>query len=216
MLVENIVTYGPLLVRGAVVTLGLWLFTGAISLTLGGLLGILNCNRLHNSIIAGLVKTYIQLMKGVPLYVLLLINCFILPPIIGLRMPIVIIATLTLGLSSAAYMAEIIRSGINAISMGQWEASTVLGYNTFNALHRIILPQMIRNCIPGVIGELDQQIKSTSLFATVGVVELTRSGMTIIEGNISPLPVYLIIALFYFVVSVIINQIGKKFEQKRA
>lgn len=214
MVSESLIEYALLLAKGGMITLVLWFFTATISLAIGSLFGILNSDHFEGSIVSIFIKMYVQLMKGVPLYVLLLINCFVLPPMLNIKLPVIVIATLTLGLSSAAYIAEIMRSGLNGISAGQWEACTVLGYNNINALWRVILPQVLKNCIPGIIGELDQQIKSTSLFATIGVIELTKSAMLVIEDNVNPLPVYLVIASFYFIISCLINYLGKKIERK--
>ena len=213
-MINDVMRYTPLLARGALITLIIWLIAACISIGLGTILGILNSNRLRQSAIGSIISSYVVLMKGIPLYVLLLISYFVIPSLLGINLPAIIVATITLGLCSAGYIAEIIRAGINAIPIGQWEASTVLGYSTFNALRRVILPQMLRNSLPALIGELDQLIKSTALFAAIGVVELTKTAMNIVSRELNPLPVYLSIAVFYLGFSILINWIGKRLEQR--
>lgn len=210
--VNDLLRYAPMLVRGAITTLIIWVIAAGISFSVGTLLGILNCNQLRRSVVGSIISSYVMFMKGVPLFVLLLMSYFVIPSLLGINVPAIVVATITLGLCSAAYVAEVIRAGINAISVGQWQACIVLGYSTFNALWRVILPQMFFNSLPSLIGELDQLIKSTTLFATIGVVELTKTAMNIVSRELNPLPVYFSIALFYLTLSLLVNWLGRKIE----
>lgn len=205
--------YGPLFLRGSLITFGAWLIAGCMSLAIGGVLGILNCRRLKTPLATQAITAYVLIIKGIPLYVLLLLSYFVVPELLGINPSALVVCTITLGLCSAAYIAEIVRGGINTIPDGQWEASAVLGYSGINTLWRVILPQMVRNSLPALIGEFDQLLKSTALFATIGVVELTKTAMNIVSRELNPLPMYGLLALLYLSMSLLLNSIGKKLEK---
>src|SRR3989338_353727 len=107
-----------------------------------------------------------------------------------------------------------IRSGINSVPVGQWEACKTLGYPIKAQLKRIILPQTFKNIGPALFGEFEQLLKSTSLLAAIGISELTRTGMNIISRQLNPIPVYLTIAAIYLVLSALLNLLAFKLEQR--
>lgn len=209
-----LVSSAPLLMQGLAMTIKLWLTATTLSLSLGTLLGILRCNQLRSTGIATLLDGCTFVIRGVPIYVQLLISYFVLPDLLGINLPIFFAATLTLGLCSAAYVSQIVRGGINAIPVGQWEAAYVLGYSTTQTVCWIILPQMVRNILPAIVGEFDQLLKSTSIVSSIGLLELTRVGMNIVAREMNPLTIYLVIALLYLVLSSALNALGAFFEQR--
>jgi len=210
----ELLKYGPLFMRGSLITLTTWLLAGCISLIVGFFLGILNCRKLRTPIIAQTVTTYVLTIKGIPLYVLLLLSYFVVPELLGINPSALVVCTVTLGFCSAAYIAEIVRAGINVIADGQWEACSVLGYSKINTLWRVILPQTIRNILPSLMGEFDQILKSTALFAALGVVELTKTTMNIVSRELNPLPMYGLLAILYLSMSLLINGLGKNLEKR--
>lgn len=207
-------TYAPLLLSGACMTLLIWIVTSLISLFFGILFGILSCYRLQNSLIRWPLNCYVLCAKGVPAYVQILIVYFVLPQILPFSFSPLMAGILALGFCSAGYMTEIIRSSINSVPSGQWDACFVLGYTTAQVLGRIILPQAFANSIAPISGELEQLLKSTSLLSTIGVLEITRAGQNIVARELNALPVYFSIALFYIVISFFISLITKKIERK--
>lgn len=168
-------------------------------------MGTLSCNRISSPTQSKIIRFYTFIAKGVPAYVQILIAYFVLPALIGIQIPGFFAACGALAFCSSGYVTEIIRSGINALPRGQWDACVVLGYSPAAALKRIIFPQLLRNTLPALMGELEQLLKSTSLFATIGVTELTRSGMNIISRELNPIPVYLTIAGIYLLFSALIQ-----------
>ncbi len=212
-LVDLARTYAPLLFSGACMTLLIWIITSLISLIGGIFFGILSCNRLQNSLIRWPLNFYILCAKGVPAYVQILIVYFVLPQILPFSFSPLTAGILALGFCSAGYMTEIIRSSINSVSTGQWDACFVLGYTTPVALRRIILPQVFASSIAPISGELEQLLKSTSLLSTIGVLEITRAGQNIVARELNALPVYLSIALFYIAISFLTSLITKKIER---
>ncbi len=207
--------YGPLLWQGALTTITAWLFAGILSLLIGTFLGVVSCRALNFSVLQWIVRIYTFIAKGIPAYVQILIAYFLIPHFLGIQVSGLAVAIGALAFCSGGYMAEIIRAGMNVISVGQWEACAVLGYPLPATLRRIILPQVFNNILPTVLGELEQLLKSTSLLSAIGVVELTRSGMNIISRELNPVPVYLLVALIYLGLSALLQGIAFYFEYNR-
>lgn len=198
---KELLVYVPLLLKGTIITFITWIVTGAISLVVGTALGILSCRRLTSPTLTKIVKLYTFIAKGIPAYVQILIAYFVIPALLGINIPGLLAAVIALAFCSSGYITEIVRSGINTIARGQWEACFVLGYPTKDLLSRVILPQTFNNILPSLFGELEQLLKSTSLLATIGITELTRTGMNIISRELNPIPVYLTVACIYLVCS---------------
>ena len=202
-----LIRYGYQFFIGAMVTLVSWLIAGILSLSIGLILGIVSSKYFATPFVAKLVRGYTFVAKGVPAYVQILIAYFVLPSILGINISGFFAANFALAFCSSGYATEIVRTGINTIPVGQWEACSVLGYPLIAALKRIILPQTFRNILPALFGELEQLLKSTSLLAAIGVTELTRTGMNIISRELNPLPVYLTVACIYLLISGVLQLI---------
>ena len=202
-----LVRYSYQFLMGTMVTLGSWFTAGIISLSIGFILGIASSRYLTSPFIAKFIRGYTFIAKGVPAYVQILIAYFVLPSVLGINVSGSFAANFALAFCSSGYATEIVRAGINTIPTGQWQACSVLGYPLITALRRIILPQTIRNILPALFGELEQLLKSTSLLATIGVTELTRTGMNIISRELNPLPVYLVVACIYLLISGVLQLI---------
>lgn len=209
----SILTYAPLLLKGTGVTIGAWILSGIISISIGIFFGILSCNQLKNNTARFVISWYTFIAKGVPAYVQILIAYFVLPALLGLSIPAFIAAIGALSFCSGGYITEIIRSGINAIPQGQWDACFVLGYPLQATLSRIILPQVFKNNFTILLGEVEQLLKSTSLFATIGITELTRTGANIISREMNPITIYLIIASIYLLLSALLQLSKYYFER---
>lgn len=206
--------YSSLLFNGSCVTLGAWLFAGTISMTLGTFLGIISCQQIGSRGMIGTIKVYTFITKGIPVYVQILLAYFVLPQLIGINLPAFFAAAGALAICSSGYITEIVRAQINTIPRGQWDACFVLGYSLPLTIKRIIIPQAFKNALPPLIGELEQLLKSTSLLATIGVTELTRTGINIISRELNPMPVYLTIAALYLLFSGILNCFAYLLTQK--
>ncbi len=200
-----IIIYAKPILDGIGMTLYSWLIAGSASLLVGTLLGMFNSKYVKIRWLKLLIKFYIFIAKGIPAFVQILMAYFLLPRLLGISIPGLAAALMALSFCSSGYVAEIVRAGINALPVGQWEAAMALGYSFNQRMSMIILPQAIRNVIPALIGELEQLLKSTSLLATIGITELTRTGMNIISRDLNPIPVYLSIAVIYLIFSGMIN-----------
>ena len=210
-----IYAYIPLLLKGVGITVAAWIITSSVSLLIGSIFGILSCRNIKSkSIWIVFIRIYTFIAKGIPAYVQILIAYFLIPALLGINIPGFIAACGALAFCSSGYTTEIIRSGINAVPIGQWEACKALGYSTFSALKRIILPQTFKNITPALFGEFEQLLKSTSLLATIGITELTRTGMNIISRELNPVPVYLTIACIYLIFAAFVNLAVIYFERR--
>lgn len=212
----NIALYIPLLLQGLSVSVFAWICSGIISLVLGTIFGIASCARIASVGMRRAVGVYVFIARGVPVYVQILLAYFVLPALCGISLPAMLTAIVALGLCSAGYVTEIVRSGINTIPQGQWDACFVLGYSKKDALLRIILPQVFYNITPILLGEFESLLKSTSLFATIGIIELTRAGMNIISRELNPVTVYLLIAALYLGLSALMYVIVKITKKRMA
>jgi His/Glu/Gln/Arg/opine family amino acid ABC transporter permease subunit len=208
------ISYIPLIIQGTATSIGAWLITGFISTVVGTVLAIVSCRQLQVPYLANAISCYTFVAKGVPVYVQILIAYFVLPSLIGINLPPFAAGTLALALCSSGYVTDIIRAGIDALPQGQWQAAYVLGYTKKQAMQRILLPQAIRIVLPALFGELEQLLKSSSLLATIGILELTRSGMNIISRELNPMPVYLMIALIYLFLSALLLALKKYITSK--
>ncbi len=204
----------PLLLKGAWMTLQVFLMAGCISLILGTLAGILTCQQLRSRRFAFFLEGMTFILRAIPFYVQLLMVYFILPEILHINMEAFTASVLALGVCSSGYVAQIIRCGINSIPSEQWEAASTLGYSTKACVRHVIFPQMIRNILPALTNELDALLKSTSILASIGLLELTRMGMNIVSREMEPMVIYPAVAVFYVGISAIFNLISKWLERR--
>ncbi len=159
---------------------------------------------------------YIMLFRGTPMVVQLLLMHFALFPLIGLNIDSVIEAVIIFGMNSAAYMAEILRSGINAVDSGQMEAGRSLGFGFTATMMRIVLPQAIKNILPTLGNEFIALIKETSVVSFIAVMDLTRSFQAIANSTYEYFVPYIMLALVYLVLVMLITLLIRLLERRLA
>ncbi len=204
----------PLLVQGVQMTLKVLLSAACLSFVLGLFFGVLSCRRLRIPILTPVIEGITFVFRAVPFYVQLMIVYFVLPDLLGFNFAPFPASVLALGLCSSGYIAQIVRSGINAISASQWEAAFTLGYSKLQSLRFIILPQMVRHTLPAFNNELDSLLKSTAMVSSIGLLELTRVGMNLVSREMEPVPIYLTVALFYLCLSGGLNICSRVVERR--
>lgn len=155
-------------------------------------------------VINGICKLYLTVVRGTPVVVQLMIMYYI---IFASSKNGVAVATLAFGLNSAAYVAEIIRSGIMSIDNGQFEAGRSLGFNYVQTMWHIILPQSFKNVLPALANELITLLKETSVAGYVAVVDLTKGGDIIRGVTYSPFMPLIFVALIYLIIVVILTKL---------
>ena len=182
--IELLVKYKSYYLLGIKITLLLSLFSLVIGTTLGAILSIL---RLSKSKILSFISTaYIELVRGTPVIVQIALVFFGSYVLTGVNMDKFLAALIALSLNCAAYVAEIIRSGIQSIDKGQTEASRSLGISSSQTMRYVILPQAIKNILPALGNEFITLIKETSIASTIGVADLMYASKIVQSSSFQP------------------------------
>lgn len=155
---------------------------------------------------------YLTIFRGTPVYVQLLI----MYTIVLVAAPTVWVAIITFGINSGAYVAEIIRGGLESVDDGQVEAGSSLGMSKLQVMIHIVLPQGLRRGLPALCNEFIALIKETSIVGTIGEVDLTKVAARIVARTYEPFVPYIFIALIYLVVVVVLTQLLKLLERRLA
>ena len=158
-----------------------------------------------------IAQIYLTVIRGTPVVVQLLIAFFI---IFASAKNGVAIAMLAFGINSGAYVAEIFRGGIMAIDNGQFEAGYSLGFNYFQTMSFIVIPQVLKNVLPMLLNEFIALLKETSVAGYVAVTDITRAGNVIRGTTFSPFMPLIAVALFYLVMVMILTQVVKRVERR--
>lgn len=162
--------------------------------------------------LAKLCDLYVTVIRGIPVVVLLLIFYFvILQAASG-----AVVGILTFGINSGAYMAELIRGGINAVDRGQMEAGRSLGMSKGQTMSKIILPQAVRYILPSIGNEFISLLKETSVAGYVAVLDLTRAGNLVRNNTHDAVNPLLVVALTYLVLVVLLTKLLGKVEKRLA
>lgn len=153
---------------------------------------------------------YVTTIRGIPVVVLLLIFYYlILKSSEG-----VVVGIVTFGLNSAAYMAELIRSGINAVDVGQLEAGRSLGLSKMQTMRKIIFPQAVKNILPAIGNEFIALLKETSVAGYVAVKDLTRAGNLIRNNTFDAFNPLIAVALVYLILVILLTKLLSRLERR--
>lgn len=204
----------PLLLQGAWLTVEISAWSILIGIIGGAIIGTLNCDRFRLPILGVVISVFVNIIRGTPIFVQLLIVYFALPETMGLDLSPFAAGVLTLGVNSTAYMSETIRGGINAVADGQWEASYVLGYTRLQTLRSVIFPQAIKSVLPAITNEFINLIKDSSILMVIGVPELIKTSKDMVARELQPMEIYLLAALLYLIMTTILSQITMILERR--
>lgn len=155
-------------------------------------------------VLRGVAFAYVQLFLNVPLLALLVLFVFALPDV-GLLMPLPMTAVVVLVVYEAAYVAEAVRSGVNTVALGQAEAARALGLTFRQTLGSVILPQALRAVVQPVGNVMIALVMNTSLFAAVGIVELTAAANKTNLVHAQPIPIFVGAGLTYMALALLIG-----------
>ena len=204
------------LVKGLGVTLILSLITVVFGSVIGALLALAKMGKIKP--LKWIVDIFVEIVRGTPMLLQLFIGVFLMPVIFpvmnGMENKKLICIGITLIFNSAAYVSEIIRSGIEAVDKGQTEAARSLGLSGTTTMCDIVLPQAIKNILPALGNEFITVIKETSLASTFYVGELMTVYYTIVGVTHNSLPTLMIIGVIYFVVNFVLSKLLKIVERK--
>lgn len=212
------------IVNGLKITLIVTVFALLIGVTIGVLVGIIRCahdqqtgrelngfKKVMLDILNGLCHIYLTVIRGTPVLVQLLIMYFII--LVSAKSK-VLVAVLTFGINSGAYVAEIFRGGIMSVDKGQMEAGRSLGLSYVQTMTKIILPQAFKAALPALVNELITLLKETSICGYIGLNELTRGG-DIIRGTTFDAFLPLIgVALIYLAIVLLISYLFSLVERR--
>ncbi len=195
-----------------------------IAIVIGAALGLLLalCSQTKSKVLHVIAKVYVDIIRGTPMLAQALIMAYGVPWLvqswgIDFTWPqMVLPAIIVCGCNSAAYMSEVIRSGIQAIDKGQMEAARSLGMSHGMAMRLIIIPQAIRIILPAFCNEFVTLIKETSVLGYVGVVEILRRGQLWNASSFETFPAYIGVALAYMVLTIPLSKLINGYERRMA
>ncbi len=182
-----------------------WLATVMISLAAlvgSGLIGVVGavCLQSRNLLLGAVVRVYVELIRGTPLLVQLLIGFYLVATAVGLENRYVA-GALILALFSGAYMVEIFRGGLAAIPRGQHDAAAAIGLSRWQSFSLVVLPQAARIVLPPVAGQLASLIKDSSLLSVIAISEFTLAAQEVNSFTYSSLESYLPLAAGYLMLT---------------
>ncbi|MEO1091840.1 MAG: amino acid ABC transporter permease [Pseudomonadota bacterium] len=227
-----------LLLDGLVTTLRMTVAAGIMALVIGALMAVARVSNVPS--IRWLARTYVELVRNLPpLIFIFVFYFFISGPVINLlgvadwareldgparqvmavlfgppeRFANFVTGTVCLALFEAAYVTEILRAGIQAVSQGQWEASQALGLSRWRTLRLIVVPQAVRKVVPPLTGQLISLVKDSSIVSLISVQELTFAGQQISVATRKVFEVWLTVAAFYFAICFTLSVVSRRLER---
>lgn len=196
-------------------TIVMALFATIIGVLLGVLIAlIIDCNNKTGKfgLLSGICKTYVSIIRGTPVLLQLMIIYYVIFKSVDIN--IVLVGIIAFGLNSAAYVSEIIKSGIISIHKGQYEASKALGFNYFETMRYVILPQAIRNILPALGNEFITLLKETSVAGYIGIVDLTKASDIIASRTYDYFFPLILIAIIYLIMTLGLSKLVNLMERK--
>jgi polar amino acid transport system permease protein len=181
----------------------------------GGLLGFIValCRISPLRALRWLSTAYVQLVQGTPLLILMFLAYFGLS-IVGLTLPALVAAGISMTIYVSAYIGEIWRGCIQAVPRTQWEAAECLALSRVQRMGLVVLPQALRIATPPTVGFMVQIVKNTSLASVVGFVELARAGQLVNNSIFQPFLVYMLVAGLYFLLCFPLSRWSRKLERR--
>ena len=218
-IIEIFSDYYKYFLRGTQTTIVVSLITVIMGTILGCLIALLRLSKFKP--FTWFAKLYTTVLRGTPLLVQLYIVYYQLNfipwpegSIMGVELPRVMPCILALSMNSAAYVAEVIRSGIQAVDFGQTEAALSCGMTLPQAMLHIVLPQAIKNILPALGNEFVTMIKETSIIQYLGVGDLMYNNGIVVTATYNPLPCYYISAIIYLTLNVVLGKGLDIFERR--
>jgi len=189
----------PLFWHGTIVTIKIAYFSCLIGVILGTILALLQTSKV--TLFEWIVKIYVTIIRGTPMIIQIFFMYYVLFNFVFPGHPPIYAAILAIGFNSAAYVSQVIRSGINSVNTGQLEAARVMGLTKTQTIRFVILPQAIRVALPALGNEFATLIKDSSLAAFIGVTELFMAGKDLITVTYDPLPSYIALGIIYLILT---------------
>lgn len=192
-------------------TLIISLFAVIIGFLLGTIIALINDSNEKNGnfkILSTLGKWYVNVIRGTPMLLQLMIIYYVMFKSVNISP--VLVGIIAFGLNSSAYVAEIIKSGINSVDIVQYESALSLGFNYSKTMIYVVLPQAIKNILPTLGNELVTLIKETSVAGYIGIVDLTKASDIIASNTYNYFFPLIITAIIYFILTTILTKLLNK------
>jgi polar amino acid transport system permease protein len=202
---------GPLL-HGLFVTLWLSAAASFFGMIIGLVTGL--CRVSNNITLRQLSIFYIEIIRGTPLLVQIFIFYFFLGTVLDISR--IVAGVSALAIFAGAYVAEIIRAGIQSIPKGQMEAARSVGMNVPQAMVHIILPQAFKRILPPLAGQFISLIKDSSLVSVIAITDLTKSGREVITSTFATFEIWFLVALLYLLLTSVLSQVIAWVERRLA
>lgn len=200
---------------------GYTLLLALLSLLFASILGILFglLGTAHSKVCRAISAVYVNAIRGWPLIVLAFFVYFTVPTLLqkmgmtGMRFSSLYAGTIALSLNCGAYMAEIIRAGIQSIPIGQMEAARSLGMPYYQAMCKVVMPQAIRTMIPSIINQFIITLKDTSILSAIGFPELTNATKSVVANTMNTQG-WTVAGLMYMAVILLLSQLSYRVERR--
>lgn len=166
--------------------------------------------KLH--LLSTFARMYIEIIRGTPALLQLMILYYIIFKSVNIN--IVVVGIISFGLNSGAYVSQIIRSGLISIPKGQEEASTMLGFNYYQTMKYVIMPQALRNVLPALGNEFITLLKETSVAGYIGILELTKASDIVASSTYDYFFPLLIVAIIYLILTLGLTKLLNFFERR--
>ncbi|MGT2682088.1 ABC transporter substrate-binding protein/permease [Streptococcus porci] len=206
------------LLSGLWTTLSLTLISFAIATLIGILFGMMAVS--PSKALRTIASIFVDVVRGIPLMIVAAFIFWGIPNLIqnitGQQSPIndFVAATIALSLNGGAYIAEIVRGGIEAVDIGQMEASRSLGVPYKTTMRKVILPQAVKLMLPNFINQFVISLKDTTIVSAIGLIELFQTGKIIIARNYQSFRMYAILAVMYLVIITLLTRLAKRLEKR--
>ncbi|WP_409291151.1 amino acid ABC transporter permease [Peribacillus sp. SCS-37] len=202
------------LLEGFLVTLKVAAISIVLSFIIGAVVGTLRYAKIP--VVSQVLAVIVETIRNLPLLLIIFFTYFALPEL-GIEMEITTAAIAALTVFEAAMLSEIIRSGLNSIEKGQVEAGRSSGLSYVQTLRYIVMPQALRRMVPPIVSQFISLLKDTSLAVVIALPDLLHNGQILYAQKESyVVPVFLIVALMYFIVNYALSQIARRLELKQS
>ena len=221
VILNTAIKYGDIFIMGTKITIFTSLIATFVGLLLGILLALFKMNIFKIPPLYWFTVVYVEIIRGTPLLVQIALAFFGLP-LLGIQFPSVefmgvevdrmFAGIFALTINMSAYACEIIRSGVQSIDSGQMEAAKSLGFSSWHAMQKIVLPQALKNLLPVLGNEFIVMVKASSQVSVIGLADLMFSATTVQGISFQPFPPLVIVAVVYLIMTLIISALVRMME----
>jgi polar amino acid transport system permease protein len=204
--------YAQMFWSGLAVTLEVTGVALLIAFALGFLIAVLKvlpCRPLR-----AVLDFYTSIFRGIPLIVLLFIAYFATPQLTGYKISMFAASVWTLGLNGSATVSETVRGGIQGVDRGQYDAARAIGLGYPTMMTSIVIPQALRSVAPALVNEVITVLKSSSLVATIGLMDMMRAAQSVQALTYRAFEPFLVVAVVYYVIVMVLVAVSKRLERR--